>query len=336
MAEVLSQQEIDKLLSGMSSGGLDLDKLLEESEPEKQREILTYDFRLPNRVSKNQLRTLHTVHEGFAEAFGSHMVSKLQSAVTVNVTSVDQLFYSEFILSVTSPSCLYVFNIEGTDGCGILEISPPLVFALVERLLGGSGESQKKSRLITNIEQGVMENVVETIFVDLQTAWKSIGNLQFKLDRFESEPDFVQIAPASEIVLVVSFEVSLGTVPYMMNLGLPIFALEETIGKLNTQRFYHASTKGSSKTRPDIISRQLGVTKLPLSATLGQTRISMKDLIDLEIGDVIRLDTHVDGEIKVFINGLHKCYGRPGMVDGRCALKVTRFVSIEDINEEST
>ena len=336
MAEVLSQQEIDKLLSGMSSGGLDLDKLLQESEPEKQREILNYDFRLPNRVSKNQLRTLHTVHEGFAEAFGSHMVSKLQSGVTVNVTSVDQLFYSEFILSVTSPSCLYVFNIEGTDGAGILEISPPLVFALVERLLGGNGESQKKSRLITNIEQGVMQNVVETIFVDLQTAWKSIGNLQFKLDRFESEPDFVQIAPASEIVLVVSFEVSLGTVPYMMNLGLPIFALEETIGKLNTQRFYHSSSKGNSKTRPDIIRRQMGVTRMPVSATLGTARITMNDLVNLQLGDVIRLDTRVDGEVKVFISGSHKCYGRPGMVDGRRALKITRFVSTEDINEEAS
>ncbi len=336
MAEVLSQQEIDKLLTGMSAGGLDLDKLLEESEPEKQREILTYDFRLPNRVSKNQLRTLHTVHEGFAEAFGSHMVSKLQSAVTVNVTSVDQLFYSEFILSVTSPSCLYVFNIEGTDGNGILEISPPLVFALVERLLGGSGESQKKSRLITNIEQGVMQNVVETIFVDLQAAWKSIGNLQFKLDRFESEPDFVQIAPASEIVLVVSFEVSLGTVPYMMNLGLPIFALEETISKLNTQRFYHTTAKGNSKNRPDFVRRQMGVTKLPVSATLGTTHISMNELMALSVGDVIRLDTRVDGEVKMFIGGLHKCYGRPGTVDSRRALKITRFVSANDINEEAS
>jgi len=126
----------------------------------------------------------------------------------------------------------------------------------------------------------------------------------------------------------------LGTVPYMMNLGLPIFALEETIGKLNTQRFYHSSTKGGTKTRPDIIRRQMGITKLPISATLGSARITMSDLVNLQLGDVIRLDTRVDGEIKMFINGIHKCYGRPGMVDGRRALKITRFVAPDDINED--
>ena len=132
MADVLSQNEIDSLLSEMTSGRVDVDDVLDGKI--SKGEITNYDFRRPNRISKNQVRTLQTVHESFAEVFGYYLVSKLQTVVSINVTSVDQLFYSEFILSVSNPSCLYVFDIDKADGSGILEVSPQLALTIVERL----------------------------------------------------------------------------------------------------------------------------------------------------------------------------------------------------------
>src|ERR1700754_430661 len=159
MADVLSQQEIDNLLSGMSRGMVQVEDVM--GSDLSRREASSYDFRRPSRLSKNQIRTFQTVHEDFAEAFGYYLVSKLQTVVSISVNSVDQLFYSEFILSVSNPSCLYVFDIEGTDGSGILEISPQLAFAIVERLLGGGTDAPKKSRAITVIEQAVVRGIIE-------------------------------------------------------------------------------------------------------------------------------------------------------------------------------
>lgn len=205
MTDVLSQNEIDSLLNEMTSGAVTVDDIL--TGRITKGEISNYDFRRPNRISKNQVRTLQTVHESFAEVFGYYLVSKLQTVVSITVTSVDQLFYSEFILSVSNPSCLYVFEIEGTDGNGIMEVSPQLALTIIERLLGGSADQQPKPRTITAIEQAVIRNVIEHALTDLRNAWRSIAELNFKYERLEMEADFVQVAPSSEIVVVVSFEI---------------------------------------------------------------------------------------------------------------------------------
>jgi len=329
MADVLSQQEIDSLLSGISAKGSGVEEILKQ-ENEREREMVAYDFRRPNRFSKNQLRTMQSVHETFAEAFGYYLVSRLQTIVSIRVTSVDQLFYSEFILSLSNPSCLYVFQIGTSEGYGILEISPQLAFTFVERLLGGSGEAMKKSRIITQIEQSVIRGIVEQALNNLQTAWRSISTLTFKFDRFESEPDFVQIAPASEIVLIVSFEVMIGNHAYLMNLCFPTFALEALISRLNIQHLAIASVKTQDAIRSEIIGRQLGITRAPVSAWLGKAVITIRELLDLEVGDIIRLDTKIDSEIVIEICGRHKFYGRPGISDNKKAAKITRTVTPDE------
>jgi flagellar motor switch protein FliM len=182
MADVLSQYEIDSLLSEMTSGRVDVDDLVDGKL--YKADVSNYDFRRPNRISKNQVRTLQTVHESFAEVFGYYLVSKLQTVVSITVTSVDQLFYSEFILSVSNPSCLYVFDLEGSDGSGILEISPQLALTIVERLLGGAADVPVHSRTITPIEQAVVRGVVEHALSDLREAWRSIAEIKWKLTLF--------------------------------------------------------------------------------------------------------------------------------------------------------
>jgi flagellar motor switch protein FliM len=188
MAEVLSQQEIDQLLNKVKGGE---DSLI--SGHGSDNEAIPFDFRLPNRISKNQLRTIRNIHENFAESLASFLVTKLQTIVNINVTSVDQIYYSEYVLSVSNPACLYTFNIKNSDIKGILEISPELALSLVDRLLGGNGSGSKQSKMITPIEQKVILVVVEKIMQDLKKGWQIVDNFEFVVENFESDIDFAQI-----------------------------------------------------------------------------------------------------------------------------------------------
>ncbi len=334
MGDVLSQQEIDNLLSGMSAGTIQVEDML--SQQLGQREVATYDFRRPSRLSKNQIRTFQNVHESLAESFAYYLVQRLQSIVSISVTSVDQLFYSEFILSVSTPSCLYVFDIEGTDGSGILEISPQLAFTMVERLLGGGTDATKKARAISSIEQAVIRGIIERLLGDLTTAWRSIGDLRFSFSRFESEADFVQIAPGSEIVLVTSFDVNIGTNSYLMNLCFPTFALEDIIAGLS-RRQLTAGIKSTQERVPEneqMVRKQISTTTLPVIAELGRAELTVRDIVELKEGDIIRLDTKIDQEIHMSIGGRKKLAVRPGVVDGKKAVKIIRKLHPDEIINE--
>ncbi len=335
MADVLSQNEIDTLLNEMTSGRIDVDEILDGKLT--KGDISNYDFRRPNRISKNQVRTLQTVHESFAEVFSYYLVSKLQTVVSIAVTSVDQLFYSEFILSVSNPSCLYVFDIDGTDGSGIMEISPQLALTIIERLLGGTGENPPKPRTITPIEQAVIRNVVEHALSDMRNAWRSIADLKFIFSRLETEADFVQIAPASEIVVVVSFDVNIGVHTFLMNLCFPTFALEEILARLNRQQVTTTAMKQSPermKESIEIIKQQVSSTYLSVIAELGKASISVGELLKMKTGDVIKLRKRINEEIEILIAGKRKLAARPGTIDKKKAVKITRLLSEEDNVQE--
>ncbi len=335
MTDVLSQNEIDSLLNEMTSGAVTVDDIL--TGRITKGEISNYDFRRPNRISKNQVRTLQTVHESFAEVFGYFLVSKLQTVVSITVTSVDQLFYSEFILSVSNPSCLYVFDIQGTDGNGILEVSPQLALTIIERLLGGSADQQPKPRTISAIEQAVIRGVIEHALTDLRNAWRSIAELNFKYERLEMEADFVQVAPSSEIVVVVSFDVNIGVHTYLMNLCFPTFALEEVLARLNRQQVTTQATKQSParmRENMEVLRQQISTTYLPIIAELGKAAITVKELMELQTGDVIKMKKKVNQEIEVIIAGKRKLGARPGSVDGKKAVRVTSVLNEDDLVDE--
>ncbi|MBD3410988.1 MAG: flagellar motor switch protein FliM, partial [Ignavibacteriales bacterium] len=196
MAEVLSQSEIDQLLSNMQGG----DK--EAAATVTEKDAVPYDFRLPNRISKIQLRTLRNIHENFAESLSSFLMTKLQSIINVNVLSVDQIYYSEYVLSVSSPACLFTFELRDTDIKGILEVSIDLAYTLVDKLLGGSGRGGKQAKIITPIEQKVLYIFADKVMQDLKKTWQIIGNYDFQIERFESDIDFAQITSQSESVLL--------------------------------------------------------------------------------------------------------------------------------------
>ncbi len=320
MAEVLSQQEIDALLNNVKSGVEEQPEVMES-----KREAVLFDFRLPNRISKNQLRTIKNIHEVFAENFASFLVSKLQSIVTINVSGVDQLYYSEYILSVSNPACLFTFDIKNSDIKGILELSPEFALTLVDRLLGGNGLGAKQSNIITPIEQKVLNVVTEKIMLDLKKGWATIEKMEFAIDRFEPDIDFAQITSPNESVLLISFEVLIGERSYMMNLCYATFAFDAILAKLSSQKLSSLRpTKYHGTTSKEILTNSLFKTELPVSVIFGHSSITVNELIELQKGDIIKLDNKISDESVVKFGTKTLFYGRPGVVNKKKAVKISR------------
>lgn len=321
MPEILSQQEIDSLLSGVPLQ--ELEKAA-SSEERSTKEVITFDFRLPHRLSKNQLRTLQAIHESFAESLSSFLVSKLQTTVSISVASVDQLFYSEYVLSVPNPSCLYIFRIVESDAFALMELSPQLVLAMVSRLMGGQVEQDIKQRPITRIEQRITKGIIQRALNDLRDAWKAIADMNFTLERYETEGDFAQIAPLSEIVLLVSFEVTLGEQKYLMNICFPTFALDTVFAKLNSQNVGALTVGKKDPEWTKTLLRKVSATNVEVVGLLGTTTMTLRQLLNLKVGDVIRTNIPSTTETQIVIGNKPRMWGRAGVSNGRLAIKITR------------
>ncbi len=326
MAEVLSQQEIDELLSNMKSG----DEVEEGVSVDK--EIVPFDFRLPNRISKLQLRTLRNIHENFAEAFSSYLMSKLQTIININVITVDQIYYSEYVLSVSNPAALFIFQIKNTDIRGILELSPELAITLVDRLLGGTGENTKQSKAITPIEQSVLSDIVGRVLNELGKAWSIIDNFQFDLDRFEPDIDFAQITSQSESVLLITFEIFIGEDSFLMNVAFATYAFDTILSKLSSQNLSTIRpVKYLGTTAREIVTGQLKATKLNVSVEFGRTQLTLEQVQELQNGDIIILENKVGSEVVAKVEGKPYFLAVPGISNDNKAIKVVKRIEDKEI-----
>jgi len=325
MAEVLSQQEIDQLLNNIQESGN------ETTVSPSAKEAIPFDFRLPNRISKNQLRTIRSINESFGETFSSYLMSKLQTIININVISVDQIYYSEYVLSVSNPACLFTIEIKDTDIKGILEFSSEFALTLVDRLLGGYGKGSKQSKVITPIEQKVLYDVVERILQDLKKAWHTVGAYEFQALGFESDIDFAQITSQSESVLLVTFEIFIGEKSYLMNLCLATYAFDSVLSKLTSKRLSTIRPINySGTTARNILITHLEKTDINLRIEFGKSGITFNDLIGLNKGDVIIMDKKIGEEVDVEIEGKLMFKGIVGISNNHKAIKITRRIETEE------
>ena len=313
MSEGFSEKEVERLINKTG------ENLKQDREP------IPYDFRLPNRISKNQLKILRSIHDTVCDSFGSYLVSKLQTMLSIKVTSVDQIYYSEYVLAVPNPACLYTFKLKDTDIKGILELNVELGLNLVERLLGGSGNGKKESKVITPIEQKVLEGVVFQLMNDLKDAWQAIDDFEFVVDHFEADIDFAQITSQSESILLIGFDVTIGENSYPMNLCFATYAFDTILSKLSVQKLssIRPANYGGYTSR-ELLTLQLQEALLPVVVQLGRSKITVKELVDLDEGDVIRLQTKISDEQVVKVTNEKFFLGRVGILNDHKAIKITR------------
>ena len=330
MAEILSQKEIDTLLNSVSEE--ENETIIGSSvEEDIEKYANVYDFKHPNRVSKDQLRTLQSIHEIFAKTFNAYLAVRLRTILDINLISVDQLQYSEFILSVSDPSCIYIFRVEELNGIAILEVSPQLVLFIVDRLFGGKGGSAEDSRSITAIEQTVMKKIIERALENLSSSWQQIAPLTFILEGFETNPDVVQIVPPGETVITVSFEIKIQDTSSLINICFPYLILEDIISKLNVQHFISTTKKEASEEEIAILNGNLKITQLPVVSYLGEAKLTVKDILYLQKHDVIITDRKVNDFIDISIGGNKKFLGKPGFKGKKKAVKIIKQIEEKDL-----
>lgn len=329
MADILSQTEIDALLSAFATGEGTPDVGGEEEE--QIREVKVYDFNHPDRFSKDQIRTMHNLHDHFSRVFSISLSAFLRTIVEVKLVSVDQISYEEFIRSIPNPTSLNIINMDPLEGKALMELSPTLSFPVVDRLMGGAGNVFKKNRELTEIEQTIIEKVLYRAFDCLHEAWANVLPLNLSLEQSETNPQLLmQLYLPSEMVILMTFEVTLGEISGTLSLCIPYPTLEPIAGQLSSTSWFAASKKELSEEHAEVLYDRLRRVNIPIVAYIGAANMAVRDLLALDSGDVVQLQTRTDDNLAIQIGNEYRYLGKPGMNRGHNAVQITRIISGPD------
>jgi flagellar motor switch protein FliM len=303
-----------------------------------QRKIKIYDFKRPDKFSKDQIRTISMIHETFARLTTTGLSAQLRAMAHVHVASVDQLTYEEFIRSIPNPTTLAVIDMEPLKGNAVLEIDPSITFAIIEKLFGGKGEGDTKlQRELTEIESAVIEGVIVRVLGNLREAWSNVIDLRPRLGRIEVNPQFAQIVPPSDMVVLVTLETKIGEVEGMMNFCIPYITIEPVISKLSGQYWYSSVRKGATTENLMIIKDRLNAVDVDLIVEIGKIEIKVRDVLSLRTGDYIRLDNvKLNDNFILKIGNKEKFECRPGKLSNKIAVQIVKVFGtglIKELNE---
>jgi len=324
VAKILTQDEIDALLTTVSSGEQELDS--DRLDQDRLRSVIAYDFKHPNRVSKDQLRTLENMHDNFAGHYGSSLSAIMRTIVDVDLVSVDQITYSEFIMSLVTPSCTYTFGASPLDAVSLVDFNPTLTFSFIDRMFGGNGKILETERELTPIERSVMGRLSQRLYRDLERAWENIVQIQVEQKSFETNPQFIQIVPPGETVVVVSFQIKLFQSTGLLTICYPYVALEPIITKLSAQNWIDATKKKNLESDRDVNLHNLNNVGIDMSAVLLNTRIKMRDFLELKLGDIIPSEKKMSLPVDIYVNRRHKYLARPGISGKKRAVQVLEVI----------
>jgi flagellar motor switch protein FliM len=330
MSKPLSQEEIDVMLGEADpeevsgeGGGMDEDG-------DKEKRAQPYNFKRPRLFSQAQKRVLNHVHESFARDLSVYLSAQLRTIVDISLTAVDQVLYSEFVMSSAPPSALYVLSEEELDHQSIFELDPRLVIYTIEKLMGGDGAFMDEAREVSPIEQRIMSRVMKRAYRELEQSWEKAYSLSVEEVAFESNAEFVQIIPAAEPALVASFDVRIYDEPSFINICYPYLMLEKMLGQSGMEQWISSATTSAAPEVQERYEESLRETNVTLSAELGRTTLPVTELMQLQEGDVIPLDTETDDPVQAYVNGKPKFEAAPGRSGRQRALRITSVESPED------
>ncbi|MCP3031203.1 flagellar motor switch protein FliM [Halobacillus sp. A1] len=318
--EVLSQSEIDSLLSALSTGEMDAEELKIE---EKEKKVKVYDFKRALRFSKDQIRSLSRIHENFARLLTTYFSAQLRTYVNITVASVDQLPYEEFIRSIPTMTILNIFKVPPLEGRILMETNPQIAYAMMDRVLGGRGSGVNKVQNLTEIETTILTQIFENSLGNYQEAWGSIVEIEPILEEMEVNPQFLQMVSPNETVVVVSLNTSIGEASGMINICIPHVVLEPIIPKLSVHYWMqNQQQKESDPEEYKALSNTLKLAEVDVSAVLGEADMSIEEFLRLNEGDVIRLDQLIDEPMSLRVDEEEKFQIQPGKIKNKLAVQV--------------
>lgn len=325
MGEVLSQNEIDSLLQALSSGELDVEDMKEDG----KKHAKNYDFARPAKFSKEHLRTMEIIFEHYGRLLSTNLPVYLRKNIQVEVMNSEAVTYSEFSNALSNPVILGIVNFAPLHGNIILELAPNLGYAMVDRMLGGSGAPLEKTRDFSEIELLIIERIMNVCVNLLREPWQNVIDIHPRLERIETNSQFAQIISPSEMIAIITINLKFGDVEGLMNVCLPYLTLEDVMDKLNTKYWYSTMQNKDEEEYGEVIESLIIKAPIPIKAVLGNSAISVNDFINLQVGDIIRLDKKVNEELSIYVGNIRKFTALPGAMDESYAVRITSVVREE-------
>ncbi len=326
MGEVLSQSEIDNLLAALSNGELDVDQMQESGD----RQVKDYDFKRPTKFSKEHLRTLEIIYEHYGRLLSTNLPVYLRKNIQVSVASSETVIFSEFTNALSNPVILGIVDFNPLPGNIIIELSPNLGFAMIDRMLGGQGVPLEKSRDFSEIEMTILQKLIVVCMQLMREPWKNVIDVNPMMERIETNAQFAQVIAPSDMIAIVSLNVKIGDVEGFMNICLPFFTLEDVMDKLNTKYWFSTMQKDDKVDYEEHIESLIKRIDVPVKAVLGKSLVSVNDFLNLQVGDIIRLDARVDSEMEVFVGNIKKFTALPGSNRDQYAVRVASVIREEE------
>ncbi len=326
MGEVLSQSEIDNLLAALSTGELDVEQMQETAE----RQVKDYDFKRPAKFSKEHLRTLEIIYEHYGRLVSTNLPVYLRRNVQVNVNSSEAVTFSEFTNALANPVILGIVDFEPMGGSIIIELSTNLGFAMIDRMLGGQGQPLERVRDFSEIEMTILEKLMVICMQLMREPWKNVMDINPVMERIETNAQFAQVIAPSDMIAIVTLNVKIGDVEGLMNICLPYFTLEDVMDKLNTKYWFSTMQLEDSEKYEEHIEALIKRIDVPIKAVLGKSQVSVSDFINLQVGDIIRLNTGVESEMNVYVGNMKKFTALPGSSKDKYAVRVTTVIREEE------
>jgi flagellar motor switch protein FliM len=322
VSKILSQEEIDALLTSAT----DLERTSRAEVQITSREsIIVYNFRRPDRVSKDQIRSLHFLHDRFARNVSTSLSAYLRAVTEVSILSVEQFTYSEFLMSLPDPTAFYAVSMRPLEGLAALELNPAVAFTMIDRMLGGSGRGVLVNRGLTEIEQNVTDAVVKLLLENLTETWRGIVDVQFRISGRETRPQMLQVAAPNEVVLLLGFEIRIGDTRGVLNFCIPAAAIEAVSGSFT--RTWQRTKRQPTPAERAALHENLARLTMNVSAMI-DTTLSAGEFSRLRCGDVIALEHPVGQALDVRVNGKTKFKAQPQTHGRGAALAIEEVVTI--------
>jgi flagellar motor switch protein FliM len=318
VSKILSQDEIDALLASAAAGNA--------TEPATagsggSPSAVLYNFRRPDRVTKEQLRSLHLLHDRFALNVGTSLSAFLRAVTEMSIVSVEQFAYSEFLMSLPDPTAFYAIGMSTLDGLGALELNPAIAFTMIDRLLGGTGATPGPNRALTEIEQNVVDSVIKMMLESLGETWKAITEVEFRIQGRETRPQMLQVTGPNEVVILVVFDIRIGETRGMMNLCIPASAIE-TVGEKFAQGWHRRRREPTAQEEAWL---HANLTRVPLPVTaLLETSLPARDFLELRKGDVLLLNHAATDPVSVHVAAVPRFEGRLTREVGSVGIMIQR------------
>ncbi len=322
MGEVLSQNEIDNLLAALSSGELDAEEMSDSND----KQVKNYDFKRPTKFSKEHLRTLEIIYEHYARLLSTSLPVYLRKSIQVSVASSETVIFSEFSNALSNPVILGIVNFQPLGGTILIELAAQLGFAMIDRMLGGAGDPLEKNRDYTEIEMTVIRKMMVVCMQMMREPWKNVADINPVMERIETNSQFAQVIAPNDMIAIVTLNMKIGEVEGFMNVCLPFFTLESIMDKLNTKYWYANMQEQNDENFEDYLEAMIKRVDIPVKAVLGKSEILVNDFVNLQVGDIIRLDTEVEQDLTIYVGNIKKFTALPGSSRDKFAVRVTSVI----------